>query len=75
MSYNIFSALRDELTGNAEYVEPNTFDTRLKTCLSCEFLLDTGIAGGTCKKCGCFVAIKTRYKKSSCPIGKWKEIM
>jgi hypothetical protein len=28
---------------------------------------------GVCRKCGCFVALKTAIKSVSCPIGKWKE--
>lgn len=26
-----------------------------------------------CIKCGCIIPLKTRFKFSSCPIGKWKE--
>lgn len=25
----------------------------------------------TCKKCGCFMSIKTWWPRQSCPIGKW----
>lgn len=26
---------------------------------------------GSCKKCGCFVRLKTRIANQSCPINKW----
>lgn len=25
----------------------------------------------TCKKCGCFMKLKTQLEKAYCPIGKW----
>ena len=28
-----------------------------------------------CKKCGCVMAVKTKYRSMFCPVGKWgKEI-
>lgn len=40
---------------------------RMAICNQCPFKGDNG----RCGKCGCFLAAKTRIKKSSCPIGKW----
>jgi hypothetical protein len=28
-------------------------------------------ATGNCKRCGCFVKLKTKFKTQSCPINKW----
>lgn len=42
--------------------------SRLNTCNSCEHLLKLT---GNCKKCGCFVAAKTKLKQQKCPINKW----
>lgn len=35
---------------------------------ACEHLAWPGL---NCGKCGCFVDLKARLKKSTCPIGKW----
>ena len=41
---------------------------RIKICKSCdEFIQITTI----CKKCGCFMILKTKLTKSKCPEGKW----
>jgi len=44
-------------------------DERLKICKACEHFIKTTT---TCKKCGCFMIIKTKLVNSECPIGKWK---
>ena len=43
-------------------------ETRLAICNKCpEFIKATS----TCKKCGCFMILKVKIKKMTCPIGKW----
>jgi hypothetical protein len=41
---------------------------RKKICQSCEHN-----KFNFCVKCGCVIPLKTKFKFSSCPIGKWKE--
>lgn len=41
---------------------------RLKICQSCEFFK---VNGSRCKKCGCFMKIKTTLEMAKCPVGKW----
>ena len=41
---------------------------RMKICRGCEFFRDS-IA--QCKKCGCFMPVKTRLEIAKCPVGKW----
>jgi hypothetical protein len=41
---------------------------RLDICKGCEWFRQTT---QTCKKCGCFMKLKTLIEKSSCPVGKW----
>ena len=57
----------------ATKVSENTRNLRLATCRTC--ILPNGKKGmlptGNCKKCGCFVDLKTEYAEESCPIGKW----
>lgn len=43
-------------------------DMRLEICNSCEWLNKTLIK---CKKCGCFMKLKSTLKAATCPIGKW----
>jgi len=41
---------------------------RLEICLGCPELIKTT---KQCKKCGCFMALKTKLEIAKCPIGKW----
>jgi hypothetical protein len=43
-------------------------DQRYAICLECPELIQLT---KQCKKCGCFMAGKTKLEKSTCPIGKW----
>ena len=47
--------------------EDIAFD-RLDICNSCPELIKLT---STCKKCGCFMKIKTHLKQAECPLGKW----
>jgi hypothetical protein len=41
---------------------------RLEICKGCEFYRKLS---NTCKKCGCFMKLKTTLEHAKCPIGKW----
>ena len=41
-------------------------ERRFAICLRCEFFHDS-----RCVKCGCFMALKSRMRSQSCPVGKW----
>lgn len=41
---------------------------RFEICSSCPELLKIT---KQCKKCGCFMALKTKLEDATCPIGKW----
>jgi broad specificity polyphosphatase/5'/3'-nucleotidase SurE len=43
-------------------------EERFKICLSCPELINFT---KQCKKCGCFMAAKTKLEAATCPIGKW----
>ena len=43
-------------------------DKRWDECQKCEFLFKPT---GSCKKCGCFMKVKTKVAHASCPVGKW----
>lgn len=47
-----------------------TAEIRMLLCLHCEYL--TPVIN-MCTKCGCFMNVKTKIAKASCPINKWQE--
>jgi len=49
-------------------VEKEVAKERFDICKDCEHLNSMN----RCKKCGCFMVAKTKFKKASCPIGKWE---
>jgi hypothetical protein len=49
-------------------VEAGIHSSRIETCKSCEHLIKIT---NTCKKCGCFMSLKTKLEDAVCPIGKW----
>lgn len=42
--------------------------TRMEICNGCPFLFKIS---KQCRKCGCFMNLKTQLPNSYCPIGKW----
>lgn len=62
------------LSGNSsEKVSQNLKHLRLAKCKTC-FTSDGRkmvTITGNCRKCGCFINLKTEYKEESCPLGKW----
>jgi hypothetical protein len=43
-------------------------ESRLEICNSCEWFKKSL---QKCRKCGCFMSLKTTLKQATCPIGKW----
>ena len=41
---------------------------RMDVCLSCPELIQLT---KNCKKCGCFMEMKTKLEHAACPLGKW----
>lgn len=58
----------DMLNPNIEKISEEESKKRLDICLSCEHLIKTTTQ---CKKCGCFMNLKTKLPHASCPINKW----
>ena len=53
---------------NVMLYDQDIIDKRWDECQKCEFLIKPT---NNCKKCGCFMKIKTRIGASTCPEGKW----
>jgi hypothetical protein len=57
------------LLDHSKLVEDESIsDARYEICKACPELIK---ATKTCKKCGCFMAAKTKLELAVCPIGKW----
>jgi len=54
--------------GNELKISESEAKRRLDTCKSCEFFDEVQ---QRCRKCGCYMAVKTYLKAEKCPIGKW----
>lgn len=53
---------------SVERAEDSKASNRYDICLKCPELIKVT---KQCKKCGCFMALKTKLEKAECPIGKW----
>jgi hypothetical protein len=58
----------DMLNPSENYGSEQLATERYSICLACPELISLT---KQCKKCGCFMAAKTKLEKASCPIGKW----
>lgn len=67
MSYSLKDIAKDYAANRIEMSEDKLASDRLEICNKCEHKNMLGV----CNKCGCLLKAKVRYKKSSCPIGKW----
>jgi hypothetical protein len=57
-----------QLLNKDNYVEEEVANNRYSLCLECPELIELT---KQCKKCGCFMAAKTKLKSATCPLGKW----
>lgn len=58
----------DILNPNTEWASAELSEKRYDICKSCPELIKLT---KQCKKCGCFMAAKTKLNMATCPIGKW----
>ena len=50
--------------------DQDIIDKRLSMCQGCEHFIS---ATSQCKKCGCFMKVKTKVATARCPVGKWEK--
>ena len=67
MSYNIFDATKDALTGNLKFASDEIAQTRMDICNKCDAKNDLNI----CTACGCFLPAKTKLANAECPMNLW----
>jgi len=51
---------------NPRFASPEEKQRRMEICKECEHF-----TGSRCRKCGCYLAMKTKIKSAQCPIKKW----
>jgi hypothetical protein len=61
----------DIFNKNIKKVEEQIHSERMEICNSCPELIKLT---NQCKKCGCFMNIKTKLPHATCPLEKWKAI-
>lgn len=58
----------DMINPNAKRADESLANERYSICQACPELIKLT---KQCKKCGCFMAAKTKLLDATCPIGKW----
>lgn len=58
----------DILNPLTKKVDSSISDYRYEICKTCPELVKIS---NQCKKCGCFMSLKTKIESSKCPLGKW----
>jgi hypothetical protein len=58
----------DMVNPNTQYATDEKAAARFEICKACPELVSLT---KQCRKCGCFMALKTKLEKAECPIGKW----
>lgn len=53
---------------NTEWADEEKAEERFSICKVCPELIKLTTQ---CKKCGCFMKVKTKLDLATCPIGKW----
>lgn len=71
MSYNVKDLAIDAMKGQVEYAPEHVAVNRMTVCKGCEHFQKLM---QVCLKCGCYLPGKTKFSKSSCPVGKWDAV-
>lgn len=62
------STILDAFNPNTNWADTEESKRRFDICKQCPELL---AVTNQCKKCGCFMSVKTKIDASKCPEGKW----
>jgi hypothetical protein len=58
----------DLLNPKTKKTEKDVSESRFSVCIQCPELIPVV---NQCKKCGCFMEIKTKLDAAKCPLDKW----
>ena len=65
--YGIKQLTIDALKLDVQIAPEELSKARLAICESCPFYLNTK----KCQRCGCYMPVKTKLTKATCPVKKW----
>lgn len=68
MSYGMKDLAKDAVKGTIQIAGAELAEQRYAICQECPFLKKDS---RKCAKCGCFMPVKTKLTRASCPIKKW----
>lgn len=68
MAKNLAKATTQHVKSGFNEVSQEVQKERMDTCLDCEYYVPQQ---DRCSQCGCYLSRKTKWKTSTCPIGKW----
>lgn len=68
MAKNFVKAAAQHVANGMADASPALQESRMEICMGCPFITEDK---SRCGHCGCFLASKTKWQSSSCPIGKW----
>lgn len=58
----------DVVNPNTKWADEEKANERFSICKACPELVKLT---KQCKKCGCFMAVKSKLENAKCPLGKW----
>jgi hypothetical protein len=58
----------DIINPNTQWADEKKAEERFEICKACPELIKVT---NQCKKCGCFMAVKTKLEQATCPLQKW----
>jgi len=58
----------DLINPGTEWADQSLAEQRFEICKACPELIKLS---KQCKKCGCFMAVKTKLQAATCPLEKW----
>lgn len=58
----------DLVKPSTQWADEDTANERFSICKACPELIKLT---KQCKKCGCFMAVKSKIENAKCPLGKW----
>lgn len=67
MSYNLKDAVKDALKLKLQILPVEASAARFAICEACPHYN----AKKKCDKCGCYMPVKTKLTRASCPLKKW----
>lgn len=65
---NFLKSATKHIATGGQVVSEEQQKARLDICSGCEYFIKEQ---NRCGSCGCFLGAKTKWKSSSCPLGKW----